>query len=534
MRGDVILRPLSEQEILRWADAHHELTGRWPTRESGPIPGTIGETWAGIHRALRWGRRGLPGGSSLAQFLVERRGAWSPQYRPPLSIEQILCWADEYRGEKGDWPTRQSGTVRGSAGETWAAVEAALAAGTRGLPGGSSLRLLLAEHRGVRHLRQLPPFTEEQILGWADAHHARTGSWPTGKSGPVVEAPGETWTAIQVALRQGRRGLPGGSSLALLLADRRGARNVWSLPLHSVALILTWADAHRQRTGRWPTRSSGSIPDAPGETWQAVDHALHKGLRGLPGGSSLADLLHQERGTRQLARLPRLRVRSILAWADAHRRRTGAWPTRLSGPIPEAAGEVWANVDQALRLGLRGLSGGSSLPRFLAQHRGRRHKHESQRLSRKKILQWADAHFQRTGRWPHRGTGPVLEAPGETWDTIDNALRNGLRGLPGGSGLTRLLAAKRGARHRLAAPPLTEAQILSWADRHFQQTGTWPRHTSGPIAGAPGETWAMVQNALYRGQRGLAGNSSLYRLLAEHRGVRSRVRKPEPGDAPSP
>jgi hypothetical protein len=61
----------------------------------------------------------------------------------------------------------------------------------------------------------------EQILSWADAHRARLGSWPSGKSGPVAGVPGLTWSAIEDALRRGYRGMPGGDSLARLLNRHR-------------------------------------------------------------------------------------------------------------------------------------------------------------------------------------------------------------------------------------------------------------------------------------------------------------------------
>jgi hypothetical protein len=64
----------------------------------------------------------------------------------------------------------------------------------------------------------------EQILAWADAHHGRAGRWPHCYSGLVLEAPGESWDRINGALREGHRGLPGGDSLARLLA-RRGRGN---------------------------------------------------------------------------------------------------------------------------------------------------------------------------------------------------------------------------------------------------------------------------------------------------------------------
>jgi hypothetical protein len=139
-------------------------------------------------------------------------------------------------------------------------------------------------------------------------------------------------------------------------------------------------------------------------------------------------------------------------------------------------------------------------------------------LSQKKVLAWCDAHFRRTGRWPNVNSGPVAEAPGERWDALDNALRVGRRGLPGGSSLRRLLARKRGLRHPLALPPLTEEQVLRWAAQHRQRTGAWPRSNTGPVAESPGETWAGLNYALAQGKRGLPGGTSLAQLLATRSG----------------
>jgi hypothetical protein len=176
------------------------------------------------------------------------------------------------------------------------------------------LRKLLSDRRGVRNRKRLPNLSEEQILSWADAHHARTGTWPTRESGPILEAPGETWAAVDSALRNRLRGLPGGSSLALLLSRERGVRNHLSLPKLLIETILTWADAWQERTGTWPNMESGPVPGTS-ETWMAIDQALKKGGRGLPGGSSLAKLLAAERGVRNVSDLPRLSRPRILSWA---------------------------------------------------------------------------------------------------------------------------------------------------------------------------------------------------------------------------
>jgi hypothetical protein len=64
--------------------------------------------------------------------------------------------------------------------------------------------------------------TTNQILEWADHYHSRTGQWPNTRSGPILDVPGNTWLAVDMALRHGHRGLPGGSSLGRLLFERRG------------------------------------------------------------------------------------------------------------------------------------------------------------------------------------------------------------------------------------------------------------------------------------------------------------------------
>src|SRR5262249_35706917 len=128
-------------------------------------------------------------------------------------------------------------------------------------------------------------------LSWADAHHAATGRWPRTDSGPMRDRPELNWMQVNRALSQGGRGLPGGTTLADLLQERRGVRNKQNLPRLDVEQILTWADAHREATGEYPHGRSGPVRDAPGETWNAIHSALAKGLRGLPGGSSLAQLL---------------------------------------------------------------------------------------------------------------------------------------------------------------------------------------------------------------------------------------------------
>ncbi len=506
--------PLTIEQILKWADEFNKVVGDWPILNSGQVA-DADETWRGIHNALYNGFRGLPGGSSLARLLADRRGVRNAKDLPPLTVEQILNWADAHKKATGGWPNQNSGKVIGT-DETWAGIQYALLEGRRGLPGGLSLLKVLAEFRDVRDITALPPLAVEQILAWADAHKKRTGDWPNQYSGQVTGTE-ETWTAIHASLSKGKRGLPGSSSLAKVLHEHRGVRNIQDLPRLTIEQILKWADTHKKVSGEWPNEKSGKVAGT-GETWSRINAALKVGLRGLVAGSSLAKLLAEHRGLRNIQDLPPLTIIKILKWADEHKRATGAWPNKNSGKVT-GNDEKWGGIQNALYLGMRGFSSGSSLARLLDEHRGVRNIHDLPALTIAQILHWADEHKKATGEWPNQSSGQVVSAE-ETWAAIDSALGRGNRGLPGGSSLSKVLATHRGHRNTKDLSPLTIEQILKWADAHKKATGNWPNHRSGMVAGTS-ETWSRIDSTLRRGARGLLEGSSLAKVLAEHRSVRN-------------
>jgi hypothetical protein len=213
-----------------------------------------------------------------------------------------------------------------------------------------------------------PPLTVAEVLTWADAHRARTGSWPSAYAKRIPEAPlGTNWRQVD----NGLRGLPGKSSLAQVLADHRGHRNIRALPRLTVAAILRWADAWKLRTGKSPLIYSGAIPEATnGDTWHFIDLALRSGARGLRPGSSLPQLLAQRRRVRNFPGTPPLTIETIFQWADEYHKEIGLWPTAMAGPIAGQPGETWGTVNAALDGGKRGLRGHSSLAKLLRKHRG--------------------------------------------------------------------------------------------------------------------------------------------------------------------
>jgi hypothetical protein len=366
-----LLPKLTVEKILKWADAHHKRTGKWPKVISGRVADAPSETWNAIGSALQMGYRGLPGGTSLPRLLAEHRDVRNSRKLPRLAFKQILAWADAYYARNGKWPHLACGRIDGAPlAETWGSVDTALQTGSRGLTGRMSLAQFLVKHRDMRSQIALPKLSVKQVLAWADTHHERTGKWPHLESGKVHEQPSQTWNAINCALHSGYRGFRGGSSLLQLLMKHRGKRSRRALPKLTVRTILAWADAHHERTGRWPDFRSGPVEGAGGETWLIIERALHDGLRGLSGGSSLARFLNRYRHVPHRLIRPRLTINTVLKWADAHHRRVGSWPKCKSGPIPETQGETWASINYALTQGRRGLSGGLSLYLLLAKHRG--------------------------------------------------------------------------------------------------------------------------------------------------------------------
>src|SRR5438128_752055 len=73
----------------------------------------------------------------------------------------------------------------------------------------------MTKRRNLKDDRRLrPALSVSQILAWADTYRERTGNWPKKTSGRIGGALGDTWTAVEMALRYGCRGLSGSLSTA--------------------------------------------------------------------------------------------------------------------------------------------------------------------------------------------------------------------------------------------------------------------------------------------------------------------------------
>lgn len=516
---------LSIPTILKWADDHVRRRQRWPMDKSGLAnPGEPHPiSWRKIDYSLRNGTRGLAGGLDLARLLEKERGKPLYFFRARLSNRQILDLALAHYQRTGKWPNKHMGAITGARDRTWSAINATLV--KYGDENGRRLSLaeLLAKELGMRNPKKLPPLSVATVLAWADQHHRRTGVWPIrDKGGPVQGDPGETWSALDSSLRRGSRKLPACGGLAAFLDKYRNVRNVANQPRVTPSQILQWCDAHFRRTGQWPTAWSGPVFGLQNEQWMSINDALRFNRRGLRTRCTLAKFLIMHRGKRNVRHPPKLSISRILAWADAHYDCTGDWPSTTTGRIVDQPDEKWKRIDEVLRTGGRGLSGGTSLSKLLSSRRKRLYACKGVSLRRNEILKWAAHYHELIGRLPTRDSGPVHGVLGETWNAIDAALRTGSRSLPGGSSLAGLLKEYK-PPYPECGRKLNERLILRWAGEFFKRVGYWPTRRSAYTDSSRREKWAIIDQSLVNGYRGLPGNSSLAKLINKRRG---RVKAP--------
>jgi hypothetical protein len=116
----------------------------------------------------------------------------------PITVAQILRWADAWHAQTGDWPTMYSGPIPG-AGTSWIVVHRALTCGTHGLPGGDNLAKLLHRKRGRQDGRG--PLADPAKR--AEAQRLRAEGWTLAAIG---EHFGVSRQAVQVTLRRAAAG----------------------------------------------------------------------------------------------------------------------------------------------------------------------------------------------------------------------------------------------------------------------------------------------------------------------------------------
>ncbi len=344
--------------------------------------------------------------------------------RPPLTVEQILKWADRHKAQTGKWPRYHSGKIDGT-DLTWMAVGYSILYAKPNLPHGLTLPLLLQKYRGVHNRRLQPALTITRILRWADDFRRATGTWPIATSGRISGTT-DSWNSIDSALRTARRGISRKTSLARLLFRYRGVENIADKAPLKTKEILKWAKSFHRKYGRWPSVKAKPVRGQK-SSWASIDHCMRSGLRGCQPGGSLASFLESHVGVVNPRDKPQLSIREIVSWMETYHATHGEWPTIRSGRVA-GHGETWGGIELALTRCQRGVKKKTSLADLRHRYLGVVNPQDQSPLTLRWIKKQIHLYFRKTGRWPNTQSGSI---PGttETWQKVASALWGGLRGI---------------------------------------------------------------------------------------------------------
>lgn len=323
---------------------HYKATGTWlssVTKDSsgnnyvleyGPYAGEVSART--LDSFLLKGLRGLPGKHTIAKLNEEISDDYNLDYRNsknllPLELEKVKESLLKHRLATGEWlhtkKRRQDGQgyilEHGPyAGQlSIGALQAALGEGLRGLPGNNTILELNKEISRSHNLYHFDPRDQERldlerVKESLLAHRMATGKWLSANkkgcsgNGYILEhgyyAGKISNMNLQNSLKAGNRGLPGGHTIAqlneeislLYSLDYFNSKKQKPLSLEKIKESLL---AHRLATGKWlpstakDKNGQGVIlkygPYA-GTPLSLLRPALSVGLRGLPGGQTIATL----------------------------------------------------------------------------------------------------------------------------------------------------------------------------------------------------------------------------------------------------
>jgi len=442
----------------------------------------------------------------FAEVSVNSKSSAGSPAVPLMLLDEILNHADLWFKEYKKWPKKGSGPVGKDTELTWNDVNNQC----KRREHNSSLANLLLEKRQVRHHLAEKNLSIELIILWAEHHHQETNSWPTYKSGAVLAEPSENWSAIRSNLVAGGRGLPSGLSIEKVLFNELGIVGVRAGKNLTEDLIIKLAKAHFISNDVYPNENSEWVLGGK-DSWAAISAALRDGLRGLPGGASLAQLLDKAGLKTNSADRSYPSLKKMKKVAEEFRElNNGNLPSRESGAFPNYLDLTWGTIDAALKRGavIEGTDA-NSIADLWTKEFGYRNVNNLPDLSEDQILEWCDRFKERSGgqNFPSNNSESIEEMGTETFMTIDTALRVDRRSLKGYGSLANLLFEKRGKRTNKNLPDLNMPQVIEWMTDWYNETGKWPTSTDGEIPNSGGEKWSNVNAVMHRGGRGLPKTS---------------------------
>jgi hypothetical protein len=347
--------------------------------------------------------------------------------------------------------------------------------------------------------------SEDLIVKAMKNYHEDHDKYPVQLSGDASKYIGFkiNWNAINNCLKKGCRGLPGGSSLFKLRQEYFTGKES---PLTEDIIVKAMKEYHEDHD-KYPSSESGDASKYLKFkiTWSAIGACLRKGLRGLPGDSSLAQL----RKKYDIGVKPDLTEEQIIKAMRGYFEEHGRYPSLRGGCASKYIFEdiLWSGIDASLRHGHRGLPGGSSLHKLKNE---RSFKHS---LAKEDIAMAMKAYHEDHNKYPSKESGDASKYFGFkiTWEAIDHLLRRGVSGGHKGSSVAKLKK-----HYRFGC--LTEELIIKAITEYHGECERYPSCLSGDASTYFGfkTTWRNINERLNRGDRSLSKASSLAKLKKKY------------------
>lgn len=353
------------------------------------------------------------------------------------------------------------------------------------------------------------------------------------ESKTITEQQNILWCTIDAALKNGRRSLPGGSSLTKLIIEnfpgskprtRRGKYKI------TVEMLEKYIFEFFEQNQHYPNSVTQELisNEIFGKSWKDIDVCLRNGkIIGLEEKSSLIKFTNDHFGDVNKASVGTLYVKNVVKYLTNFYNKYDYYPSAIENK--EVTGGptylTWNKIHKALYHGYYGLPGGSSLAEVKEKYLGQINKNNLPPWTEEEVALAMYKFFCLYGYYPgSRERFAVPGYPDDSWIRLNLALQQGKRGFgKENKGNSLALVAEKYFRRRNQAnlSKLDEQELLSNILEFYKENCYYPNNkTKLSVPNMPNENWATLSYALRYKTRGLENvkENSLIELAKKHFG----------------
>lgn len=408
---------------IKW---YYEKHKRKPNENSKDFILADGTSARRLASAFRRGFRGLDGGINFPTFVNQ---VLDLEEKRDINLEEVIVEIKKYYKETGKKPTTRTKEFFLPDGTSATALDLALRIGYRGLKGGSSLLDLVSESLGLRGRGQDIDLNEAKIE--VLNYFKKYGKRPTKRCKNFLLSDGTSLENLDRFLKK-KKNKENGSSLSEFINNILGVPQKENFDLGE---IRTEIKKYYNKKSKKPTEHSEDFFLPDGTTARNLANSFRKGLRGLDGNISFPEFANQVLGLKEKKDLD---VSMIIKELKKYHKKNKKYPNKRDASFFLADGTSATSLDQALRMGFRGLDGGSSLAKLIEEISGKPSHTNKMKLTESIIKKEIISFYMKNKQYPTQ-CSKESKPFGSTWVSIDLALRSGFRGLEGGSSLSKLV-----------------------------------------------------------------------------------------------